>query len=200
MPEPITRRTTTDNSEGDAGSVTLTGTGTTRLRVSPSVPAAKSGTLSARTDSDTGTATMASGHGFSTGNKVDVFWNGGKRRNMTATVTSNSVALDGGSGDALPAVNTAITAMVPTSVNFPLTGDDVQGIMAYSPAAGFVVLFDDAGTPAAIAGATYTLGAGQARGWVSEEGNNPLASKTTTVAKFSHGSTSAQVMKLDAVY
>ena len=52
---------------------------------SPSVSAGKAGSLTTRTDNDTGVATLAGGHGIVTSDKVDVFWAGGRRYGMTAT-------------------------------------------------------------------------------------------------------------------
>jgi hypothetical protein len=69
--------------------------------------AGSAGTLSTRTDDDTGTVTLSAGHGQATG-VYDVYWSNGIRRSMAGTVTSNSLALDGGVGDNLPAQDTAV--------------------------------------------------------------------------------------------
>src|SRR5689334_13440236 len=77
----------------------------------PTVPAAvQGGTLTGRTDNDTGIVTMPAGHGFVTSDKVDIYWNVagvlGSRSGMTATVAGNAVTVDGGQGDNLPVLNT----------------------------------------------------------------------------------------------
>jgi hypothetical protein len=169
-------------------------------RVSPSVPAAKTGTLTTRTDANTGTLTMSSGHGFTDGVKVDVFWATGSRRNMTVgTVATNSVPVDGGSGDDLPAAATAITAMVPVAVDFTVTGNNVVLLSASAPVTGYVVFVESG--PADIAAATYKVGANDGANWTDAIGTtNPLASKTTTQVKFSHGETSAKTMTAVALY
>lgn len=159
----------------------------------PSVAGAKTGTLTTRTDNDTGTLTMASGHGFVTNDKVDVFWSGGSRRNMTATVTGDSVVVDGGSGDNLPLVNAAITAMKPTSVPFSVVGDNVDALavsLGSLTVQGWVVFKD--GSSAVIT--SYQIRTGEReKVWVSGLGiTNPLASATVATAEFSHDSTSAQ--------
>lgn len=179
---------------------TLSLSGDSVERATPTVPAAKSGTLTTRTDANTGTFTMSSGHGFTTGNKVDVFWAGGQRRAMDATVTGDSVVLDGGAGDDLPALNTAVTAMVPVDVPFVVDGDDVIALAAHSPVPGYVVWFDDENTPAAIPAATFVVDRTESGLWASGNGvTNPLDGEITTSVKFSHGSTSAQTMTAVAV-
>lgn len=72
---------------------------------------AKAGTLSARTGNTTGTLTLSTGHGITTGDVVDLYWSGGFRYNVTVgTVSGNSVPLsDSGGGDNLPALNAAVT-------------------------------------------------------------------------------------------
>jgi hypothetical protein len=160
----------------------------------PSVPAAKIGSLTTRTDNDTGTVTMNSGHGFITGNKIDLFWDGGSRRAMDATVTVNSVVLDGGAGDVLPAAASAVTAMKPTEVLMDLDGDEAVALAVKAPRGGFVVFVDDGA--ADIANATYTIASGSDAGdsWSADSGEtNPLATKTVTKVKFSHGYSGAAV-------
>lgn len=199
MPETVTKRHTITIDE-ESYQETISAEGDSIERASPSIPVAKIGTLTTRTDNNTGTFTMASGHGFSTGNKIDVFWSGGSRRAMDATVTGDSVVLDGGSGDNLPIATTAITAMRPVEVVFDIAdGDTVVSVAVYSPKAGYVVFVDDG--PADISAATYQLDAAEGKGWVSGDGGtNPLAGAVVTKVKFSHGNSSAaQVMKAAVV-
>lgn len=94
----------------------LTSTGTVLVQVSPSIPAAKPGQLTTRTDANTGTLTMESGHGISTGQTIIIFWSGGGRRSIVGTVSGDSVPFDNGSGDDLPANLTEITASITTTV------------------------------------------------------------------------------------
>lgn len=82
-----------------------------------SIAAAKTGTLSTRTDNDTGTLTMSSGHGITTGATFDLYWVSGgvtyHQHTVTAgTVSGNSVPFDLGTGTNLPVQGTAIFAMV----------------------------------------------------------------------------------------
>lgn len=88
------------------------------------IAAGKSGTLTTRTDNNTGTLTMASGHGLTDGAKIDIYWAGGVQYDVTVgTVSVNSVPIDGGVGDNLPSTSTAIVACVRTQVNINLDGD-----------------------------------------------------------------------------
>lgn len=88
------------------------------------LPLAKVGELTTRTDNETGTLTMDTGHGITTGARLDLYWadgdgagTPGSRRGITVgTVSGNTVPIgadNSGSGDNLPLVNTAITAMIP---------------------------------------------------------------------------------------
>lgn len=109
-----------------------------------SVPAAKAGTLSARTDNDTGNATLGAGHGITDGSRVDVYWDGGSRRGMTVgTVAGTTVPLDGGAGDNLPAASTVIQVAVAVEKKIPIEGDDLVGLAFYTDAKGTFVLTGD---------------------------------------------------------
>lgn len=89
--------------------------------------AAKTGTLSTRTDNNTGTLTMDTGHGITTGQIIDIYWSGGVQRTVTVgTVATNSVPIDGGIGDNLPSATTAITAVVQKAINLAIDGDNTK--------------------------------------------------------------------------
>ncbi len=200
MPETASysRSVTIDN---DTYTQILSATGNAIERASPSVAAAKTGALTTRTDNDTGELTMDSGHGITTGVKLDVFWNGGSRRNMTVgTVATNAVPIDGGSGDNLPADETAVTAMVATQVQVDLDGDDLEALASFCPVSGWVVYRDN--TDAVLLAHQILPNLGGAKVWVSGDGvTNPLAGVVVENILFSHGdSTQAQTMKAVAVH
>jgi len=89
--------------------------------------AAKVGTLTTRTDDNTGTLTMAASHGLTDGQIIDIYWSGGVQRTVTVgTVATNSVPIDSGIGDNLPIATTAITAVVQKSVNLAIDGDNAD--------------------------------------------------------------------------
>jgi hypothetical protein len=97
------------------------------IALEDTLDAAKSGTLSTRSDDNTGTLTMAGGHGLTDGQIIDVYWSGGVQRNVVVgTVATNSVPIDSGVGDNLPIATTAITAVVQKSINLAIDGDETD--------------------------------------------------------------------------
>lgn len=110
QPQPITR-----SSSGPIG-------------LEDTVPVAQAGSLTTRTDDNTGTITMGSGsHTITTSAVVDVYWSGGVRYGVTVgTVSGTSVPIDLGSGDNLPAQDTAVTVVVQKSINLAIDGDNVK--------------------------------------------------------------------------
>lgn len=159
----------------------------------PTVTAAKTGTLSTRTDDNTGTLTMSSGHGFTDGQRLDIYWTGGSRRGVViGTVATNSVPIDLGSGDNLPTATTAITAKVPTEEVFVVTGDNALGVLLYSDQPGQIVFCTSNNTEVKAYSIGGAVGAQQSFFWDSERSaTNPLAGGAVTKAFFSHSSSSA---------
>jgi len=97
------------------------------IALEDTLTAAKTGTLSTRTDDNTGTLTMTGGHGLTDGQIIDVYWSGGVQRNVViGTVATNSVPIDSGVGDNLPIATTAITAVVQKSINLSIDGDETD--------------------------------------------------------------------------
>jgi hypothetical protein len=71
---------------------------------------AKSGTLTTRVDADTAILTLASGHGITNSDTVDVYWDDGRRNGLTVTAYDGAtITIDAGVGDGFPAQGTAIT-------------------------------------------------------------------------------------------
>lgn len=173
------------------------------------IPAAKTGQLTTRTDANTGTLTMDGGHGIITNDKISVFWSGGSRWGMTATVTVNSVAIDGGGGDDLPTNLTAITASVPTSETGSVVGDNAVCDVVYAALSGTdgnaYVEFQQANGTTII---TYTLSPSlPSNSWDGIDdatdpatGANPFAGVTVGIVLFSHGETSVRTMGSQLFY
>ncbi len=90
-----------------------------------SLPVGKAGTLTTRTDVNTGQITMASaGHGITTGANVDIYWEGGVQYNATVgTVVGTTVPFDGGEGDDLPTNGTDVVVSVRQLIAIDLDGD-----------------------------------------------------------------------------
>lgn len=182
----------------ESASKTVSATGASMERTTLNVPAAKIGSLTTRTDSDTGVATMNAGHGFATSDKLDVFWAGGSRRGMTATVATNAVTLDGGAGADLPATSTALTVMKPVSQPVDLDGDAAVAVAAYGQRGGYVAYLD---SDAADIKAYGPLDQAGGDGWVTGDGgSNPLATKTVASITFSHGYTDVAEMRSRVAY
>lgn len=87
----------------------------------PAVLPAKAGELTTRTDNETGEITMAAGgHGITTAQVVDLYWDGGARYGITVgTVAGTTVPIgadNSGTGDNLPLVNTDVLVAPQTTV------------------------------------------------------------------------------------
>lgn len=163
------------------------------ITIERSLAAAKTGTLGTRTDNDTGTLVMgSSGHGITTGARLDVYWAGGCRRGMTVgSVSGTSVPIDGGSGDNLPLATTAITAMVPVEIPCGVAGDNVQAYAVQSDAiGGCQVVFVDASD--VEKGYEAPKNANQINSWFTGNGvTNQLAGDAISTVFISHGSSVA---------
>lgn len=194
MPETFVY-TQTGVADGDVFDQAITITADGEARSTPSVPAAKAGRLTTRTDANTGTLTMDEGHGFTDAAKISLFWPGGHRRNVVVgTVSGNSVPIDGGDGDDLPADETDITAMVPVERPFAAVGNNVKGLGISCPQQGCVQILSSA--PAELV--NYTGSAA----WAYGSGvTNPLAGVTAATVKFSHANATGPVtMKAYAAF
>lgn len=168
-------------------------------RATPTLSAAKTGTLTTRTNNTDGTLTMDSGHGFTTSAVIDLFWSGGSRRNVTVgTVSTNSVPISGGSGDNLPTNNTAITAMLPTQVTFAADGTSTAvQVIGACPVNGWVV-FRNSTT---VVYACQIRAGVLANIWVTGMGSNPISSAAITNVLFSHAdSTQSQTLTASVIY
>jgi hypothetical protein len=87
---------------------------------------AQTGSLTTRTDDNTGVATLSTGHGLLTNDVVDVYWSGGIRFGMVATVSGNAVSLEGGAGDNQPAQDTPCTVVKQTAIEVNFDGDTLE--------------------------------------------------------------------------
>ena len=94
-----------------------------------SLPVGTAGTLSTRTDNDTGVVTVAAlpAHGITTSDKVDVYWSGGVRYGMSVTAqTSTTISIDLGAGDNLPIATTAVVITKQVSIGTAIDGDNAK--------------------------------------------------------------------------
>lgn len=172
---------------------TVTISGETVVLANPDVPPAVEGTLSARTNDTSGTLTMSTGHGITTGQRVDLYWtlSGVDYKCYGATVgtvSGNSVPIASvAGGDALPVANTTIYVGKCVEVPFSFDADTLDAIVWTAGIVGGYIVLNDG---------TYNLepkylAAGSSDYWHTSIGTvNPLAGELPTVAYLSHRDTS----------
>jgi len=156
----------------------------------PSVPAGKAATNWTKTDNDTGVAVLPTGHGIATNEKVDVFWDGGRRYGMTATVVPNgatdNVTVDLGSGANLPASGTSVVVSKRQVVNGGFDPDDVA-VLLISASRRSSVVFVDAGGVTLLA---LDILPGEFCLWFSNSGiTRPMTGNPVTAIWISNGDT-----------
>jgi hypothetical protein len=136
-----------------------------------------------KTDADTAAGDVAAGSPVATG-KVDVWWNGGMRYGVDCVRTTNTLALDGGTGTDFPANgNTTVVVANQQQVNVSIDGDlaSIVGVVATVPAH---VHFQDAtgGSVRAL-----TLVANEPDMWDSNKATNPYTGNPITKAMVTNG-------------
>lgn len=158
------------------------------------LPVGKAGTLTARTDANTGSATLGADHGITDGMIVDVRWAAGIRYGMTVgTVASLVVPLDGGAGDDLPTTTTPLVVSEQVAINTPIDGDAVKLASIFAEydhpnsTAKAHVNLQDSGNASIYA---RTLNANRPRNYDLEDGEdaNPFTGNPITQCKASNGS------------
>lgn len=141
--------------------------------------------------SSTGTATLSSGHGLTSGT-FDVYWTGGQRYGVSGTVTSNSLALTGGSGDNYPADGEATMVVCKQQIiNTAIDGDAVSLLVLNSTVGAHLHFLDGS------AGSVWakSLAANNTYSWYSTSGvANPLTGNPVTVCHASNNTTTAGIL------
>lgn len=105
--------------------------GSGQLSVNLAMSLAQPGTIGS-VSGNAGTVTMTnSGHGITTGARVDVYWSGGQRYGVTVgTVSGTSVPLtSSGGGTSLPANGTAVTVVIPVSEPLSFVGNNINVLL-----------------------------------------------------------------------
>lgn len=166
------------------------------IRPVTAVPVAKTGSLTTRTDDDTGVVAAATGHGITTGQKVDLYWSGGSRLSMDATVSGDDITLDGGdaNSDVLPAAATAVTLMAHAagaSESAVFTPAGLQAMVFYTNVQGAVHFYESNGTTLIdsfqiFAGLVYYYMAG-----ISP--SNPLTGTSPAIVKMTHSDSASAI-------
>lgn len=100
----------------------------TAVAVELTLPVGAAGELTTRTDDDTGEITADSaGHGITTGDTVNVYWDGGVQYGCTVgTVSGTAIPIDTGSGDNLPTLNSDVVVTKVVTAAVTLDGDNAQ--------------------------------------------------------------------------
>lgn len=167
-----------------------------------SASAAANGSVTAYTDTNTGSLTLEPGHGITNGTG-DIFWQDSgtnkARRGMTITMTGDVAALDGGSGDDFPALSTEdVRLKKPQSIACVFTGNDVKWALAFAellPTANDAFIAFLTSAPADIKVYRVKPGRNGTEAWRgTDDGTNPFAGVTGATVTFSHGETDEVVM------
>ena len=162
------------------------------------LPAGKAGTLSTRTDDDTGVATLGAGHGMTDSDYVDVFWTGGCRYGMDVTsVDGNDVSINLGAGDVLPAQSTALIVTKQVTIDIDFDGDNVE-MIAISNSKRIHLDFQENGGTSIKA---LDIPANEGWYWAADQGvSNPLTGNPVGQIKATSGETSAATLKIGVLY
>lgn len=162
--------------------------------------ASKAGTLSTRTSNSVGEATLASGHGITTGLVVDVYWTGGVRYGVTVgTVDGTVVPLsDSGAGDNYPVEDSAIVVAPVSVINADVDADDFQMITVHSAKRAHVAFIDSGDAVLAA----VEVPANEMWSWVADAGiANPLTGNAIDEIHVSNGdSSAATTVKIGILY
>lgn len=147
----------------------------------PTLLAAAAGSLTTRTDDNTGQITVTS-HTINPGETVDVGWVGGRRRGMTVTATSGTtITVDGGSGDVLPAQDTAVTCAEQETVEMDFDGTALTFLVVQVDYRASIEFQDSGGS----ALKSLDLAAGEMFAWVSDQGTTTPVNGTVDRVKCS---------------
>lgn len=169
----------------------------------PTTPAAKTSTAYTHSTSSAASLTFGAGHGFTTGQALDLFWVIGgvqhsRRRCVVGTVSGNTVPIaSGGTGDSLPSVDgTVFQAMSPVVMTSGLVGNNLSAFCLSTSVYGAIALFDSGPTLLI----EKLILPGDIFEWDNLSGDtNSLAGVTVATVNFSHNGTAAAIMKLVAM-
>lgn len=161
------------------------------------MPAGRAGTLTTRTDDNTGIITVASGHGITDTDTVAIFWVGGSRYDVDVTATTaTTISIDLGAGANLPLATTAVVVAKESVHTLPIVGDDIAviGIGCDNRAS---INFRDSGDASLL---RYDMATGEGRLWVAgQDVTNPLATDTVATIVIANGGTMAAELRIGAL-
>ena len=182
----------------------MTRSGDDKIETEITLPAGKAGTLTTRTDANTGVVTVSSGHGITDSDTVDLYWSGGRRYGVDVTATdSTTISLDLGSGDDLPSTSTAVVIVKQVAFNRAIDGDNlvILGVQFVVPGDTTgkcrVTLFDSADDT--ITGLDLTSNDAPTVYDSATSASNPYTGDPITDGVASNGTTTAGVLKIQGI-
>jgi hypothetical protein len=158
------------------------------------IPVAKSGTLTTRTDNDTGVITSTA-HGITASDTIAIFWTGGKRYDVDVTaVTDNTISFDLGSGDNLPSQDATVTVSTKVTLDEMFNGTQLRALAIGGSTASLFSFLDDSATPVSVFAVAKTAGEKfqwYGKGSIDNGYENPLTGHNITQINCYNQSTSA---------
>jgi hypothetical protein len=160
--------------------------------------AGKSGTLSTRTDNDTGVCTIGTSHGITDADVVDVMWTGGARYGMTVTgYDGTTITVDAGAGDNFPLVSSAIVVSVQTVIDTDFDGDLMSMLVATCTTRVHLDFQENDGTSLYA----VDIAAGDACEWTESSGVTvPITGDPVGQICVGNGAASAGTLKIAVLY
>jgi hypothetical protein len=132
-----------------SGTVKRDGVSETNAETSPALAAGSAATLTTRTSDTVGVITMTTGHGQTDGT-FDIYWSGatpGCRRGVTATFAVNAMSISLGTGDNLPADESAVVVDKQEILDFDSLHTSIVLALVSQQRRASVEFQEDAGTP-----------------------------------------------------
>jgi hypothetical protein len=131
------------------------------------IPAGKAGTLTTRTDDNTGVITVASGHGITDADTVVVSWDGGIQRGVDVTATTaTTISIDLGVGTNLPIATSAVVVAKTVSSILSVASNALKLLVIQNTNRVSCVV-NDASNGALI---TLDIATGEGYQWVTSNG------------------------------
>jgi hypothetical protein len=174
---------------------TITRTAESVLRAEVELPAGSAGTLSTRTDDDTGIVTVEAGHGILDTDYVDLYWSGGVRYGLDVTAQdATTISIDIGEGDNLPTETSAIVITKRVEIDEQFDGDVLNMLAVNCNQRGHVEFEESGGTTVKA----QELKANEPWTWVTNQSfTNPLTGNAIGKIQASNGSgTTAATLKI----
>lgn len=195
---PTAQITSTLTIGGVTKSATISRTADAMVQHEITLTAGDAGTLTTRTDNDTGVITLGA-HTITDADTVDVYWDGGVRYGMTVTAyDGTTITVDSGAGDNLPTEDDAVVVGVRQTVNSDFDGDNAQLVALVSTYRAHAAFIDSG---SATLKAVELPTSDEPWYWAADNGHtNPLTGNAVDTIEVSSGSTSGGTLYIWALY